>query len=274
MLGRILNQVVGIRRDVVEDNYRLAFPNSTQEEQQEALNQCYRFFSRAAVDWFKLDEVFQQETVRESGWEHLRKHREDGAILVSGHFGFWEMAAVHVARRNDGFKVYADEQSNPHSDALINNHRKSMGLEPVTGRSGIKELLQTVHDGGLVGIMGDQRVGGCFHYVPFFGRSVCTSRIIPYLARRTGAPVLPMSMYRRDEVIQFNLYEPLATSLGTMSANDEVNLLIEYNRWLEGEVRKCPSQYFWFHRRWKNSVPVSDLQFDQNSPGLQSVSAK
>jgi KDO2-lipid IV(A) lauroyltransferase len=265
MLGWVLNRGIGIRRDVVEDNYRRAFPESTAEEEQEALDQSYRFFARAAVDWFKLDEVYQQETVRESGWENLREHREGGAILVSGHFGFWEMAAVHVARHNDGFPVYADEQSNPHSDALINNHRESMGLEPVTGRSGIKELLQTVQNGGLVGIMGDRRVGGCFHYVPFFGRSVCTSRIIPYLARRTGAPVLPMSMYRRDEVLQFNLYEPLPTSLGDMQTTDEVDLLIEFNRWLEGEVRKCPSQYFWFHRRWKNSVPVSEFSRNEYS---------
>lgn len=259
-LGWFLNHVLKLRRDVIDDNLEQAFPDCDRETRREYANDCYRFFARAGVDWMKLDAVLRTETIKEEGWHHLEQFQGDGAIVVSGHFGYWELSAALVARRHDGFKVYADRQSNPYSDDLIRCHRENFDLQPVSGLSGVKELLSTLETGGIVGAMGDQREGNNFHYVPFFGRAVRTPRIIPFLARRTDSPVIPMSAYRKNGVIKFKLYEPLPTSLRSMGKEHEFDLLQEYHDWLENEVLKSPEQYFWLHKRWKDSRPVTTLK--------------
>lgn len=261
-IGWFLNRVAGIRTEVVEKNIREALPDCPQEQVEEYRDQCYKFFSRAAIDWINVDETLRKETIREEGWEHLDQYRGEGAIVVSGHFGFWEIAAIKVARRYDEFTVYADKQSNPYSDRLIKDHREKFGLRPVTGLTGVKELLQKLRSGKFVGAMGDQREGNNYHYVRFFGRAVRTPRIIPFLARRTGSPVIPMSACRKDGYIQFKIHPPLETSLSSMSEGDEMNLLRDYNIWLEEEILKCPGQYFWLHKRWKDSKPLSSLKDD------------
>lgn len=258
-LSWLLNDGIGVRKSVIEENIRRAFPDLDEDDLRTCIDDCYTFFSRAGVDWIKLDEILRTEKIEEEGWEILEALEDDGAIVVSGHFGYWELAAVKVAQRYDDFQAYADRQSNPHSDTFIQCHRDNLGLETVSGLTGIKKLLRNLNDGNFVGVMGDQRANNNFHYVPLFGRAVRTSRIIPFLARRTGKPVVPMSAYRDEETIRFKLYEPLETSLQPMETTQERDLLVEYNQWLESEVLKKPSQYFWLHKRWKDSIPLEEM---------------
>ncbi|MFB6345752.1 MAG: lysophospholipid acyltransferase family protein [bacterium] len=258
-LAWLLHRVLKVRKDVVEENIRRALPECSDEDLEDYVSRSYRFFTRAGVDWIKIDEVLSERSVEEVGWENLEQFEGNGAVVVSGHFGYWELAAVMVAQRYDSFRAYADRQTNPHANDMIKRHREKYGLETVTGLSGVKKLMQTLNDGGFIGVMGDQRVGENYVYVPFFGRAVRTPRIIPYLARKTNSPVVPMSSHREGGLIQFKLYEPLQTSLKPKDQWDELDLLKEYYRWLEREILKFPTQYFWFHKRWKGSVPLSSL---------------
>jgi KDO2-lipid IV(A) lauroyltransferase len=259
-LAWLLNNVFNIRREVVENNLRGAFPDFTDDEITTCRNRCYNFFSRATVDWLKMDKTLRKETVKEEGWKYLKRQKGTGAIVVSGHFGYWELAATKVAQEFKKFTVYADRQTNPHADNLIKDHRRECGLRPVTGLSGVKKLLRELKNGNFIGAMGDQRVGDNFHYVRFFDRAVRTPRIIPYLARQSGCPVIPMSACRKDDHIKFRLHSPLESSGDSMTEGGEHDLLRDFHAWLENCIRKHPEQYFWFHRRWKDSKPVSELQ--------------
>jgi len=258
MFAWSLNTLFGIRTDVIEANLKRAFPEHSDEDITELRNECYNFFAVASVDWLKMDDVLDQESIYETGWENLEQFSGEGTILVTAHFGYWELTAVKVAERHGELSVYAERQSNTRSDDFIRRHREHYGIRSCYDFSGIRTLLDKLSAGRYIGILNDQREGNNFHWVPFFSRAVKTPRILPFLARKSQAPVVPISAYRIDDGIKLQVFEPLESSLHTMNdEDDEVDLLMDYHEWLESEIKKHPEQYFWFHRKFKNSRPVS-----------------
>lgn len=252
--GKVFCKLLGLRREVVEKNLRRAFPDWSDEDVRETASETYRFFTRAAIDWLRYEDVREAESIEVTGWEHARPLEEDGGIIVTGHIGYWELAASELANRFDSFTVYADRQSNPGTDRIIRNLREDRGVYSVDGPNGLRKLVRRVEDGRVVGVIGDQRPRNQHEYVKFFGDQVKNTRILSFVARKTGRPVVPVAMVRTGpESIQLRVFPPLECSRKEVSDDNRCNLLREYNAWLEERIREFPKQYFWPHRRWKGS---------------------
>jgi KDO2-lipid IV(A) lauroyltransferase len=89
--------------------------------------------------------------------------------------------------------------------------------------------------------------------VPFFGVPAATITALSRLARLTGAAVLTCVTEilpdGKGYVTRFG--EPWAD----FPSEDEVADAARMNRWLEGEIRRMPAQYYWVHRRFKTRPP-------------------
>lgn len=250
--GKLFGKLLGLRRKVVENNLRQAFPEWSDSQVLGTASRTYRFFTRAAIDWLRYEDVREAESISVTGWEHVKYLEEDGGIIATGHIGYWELAASELADRFDSFTVYADRQSNPGTDRIIRNLRENRGVYSVNGPNGLRKLVRRVQDGRVVGLIRDQRPRNQHEYVEFFGDQVKNTRILSFVARKTGRPVVPVAMVRTGpESIELRVFPALDCSEKEVSDDNRCNLLREYNAWLEERIRKFPEQYFWPHRRWK-----------------------
>jgi KDO2-lipid IV(A) lauroyltransferase len=127
------------------------------------------------------------------------------------------------------------------------------------GRGTVKESLRYLKNGGLVAFALDQnarRKEGVF--VPFFGREACTITSLALLARRTGAPVIPLYIYRDGDVHRIVVEKAILHDSVADTEADIIERTRVYMQWTEKVVRLHPQQWTWLHDRWKTK-PKKEL---------------
>ncbi len=170
-----------------------------------------------------------------------------GAVFVTGHLGNWELMAVALARAGYPISTVARESRNPRFARLVASGRARFGVECIhRGRPGaVAGILRALKRGRVLGLLIDQdtRVPGVF--VPFFGRAAFTPVAAAAIALRTGAPVIVGSIRRRRDGSHEVTIEPCA-----LPADEGAATALLTAR-LEERVRRRPSQWVWFHERWR-----------------------
>ncbi len=188
------------------------------------------------------------------GEEHLKGALEQGkgVLMLSGHFGSWDMLSAALALKGYDF---AHVSKIPRSEAVARvwlKYRTEAGIKVFSGRGTVKRSLRHLGRNGVLGFVTDQNTrpdDGIF--VPFFGRQACTLPSLALLARRTGAPVVPIYSFRsgdRHKVVVEKplLYEPLPHRDADLFERTRI-----YTEWTERIVRLHPDQWIWLHDRWK-----------------------
>ncbi|HBI30353.1 MAG TPA: hypothetical protein DDY54_12025, partial [Deltaproteobacteria bacterium] len=183
--------------------------------------------------------------------EALAENR--GALLVTGHLGNWEFIPVVLAERGYPLTVYAGAQTNPLTDELHNETRRGFGIHLLgKGADAVMEIWHALKQRRIVGLLIDQDERKSGDFVNFFGTPASTRRGVAAFHRMFESPVLLcVCPYVGDGVeVIFERIE--FTASGNPEA-DEHELLQRATSAFEQQVRKCPEQYFWMHRRWRTS---------------------
>jgi KDO2-lipid IV(A) lauroyltransferase len=178
--------------------------------------------------------------------------RGRGGVIVTGHFGCIEAAALTVRALGMPLAAYYQRMSNPLVDAAIARAREGVGLRLIDRRQGVTPGVEALHRGELVAVVADQdaRTHGVF--VPFFGRLASTHRGAAIMALRAGAPIFFGYVRRAPGGYVAGIRE-LEVARGG-STDDVVHAMTAaFTAALEATVRQAPEQYFWQHRRWKSS---------------------
>jgi KDO2-lipid IV(A) lauroyltransferase len=175
-------------------------------------------------------------------------------ILLTGHFGNWEMAGYLFGVF--GFPPHSVVRTldNPYLDAFLRSFRERTGQKLVPKKGGYDQMLDVLESGGILSFLADQDAGQRGLYVEFFGRPASTHKAIALLALEHRAPVVVGYARRigpgfRYEVGCDAIIEP---DEWTGTADDARLLTQRYTKALEGIIRRDPEQYLWLHRRWKH----------------------
>ncbi|MBI3178333.1 MAG: lysophospholipid acyltransferase family protein, partial [Deltaproteobacteria bacterium] len=139
--------------------------------------------------------------------------------------------------------------------ALWNELRHTTGMKTIAPRNSQFQIRAALKRGEAVAFLIDQHMPKTRGIVcSFFGRLASTSPAPVRFAMMTGAPVVPVVIYRDGapghHVVEFH---PVF-SLETPHAEREQNIwhnTERLNRIIEAWVRRAPEQWLWVHRRWK-----------------------
>ena len=266
VVGWLAGVVFRIRWATVMEHLRLAFPDREPAWHRSIARASYRHLGRETVATFRLsrlDVAGIRERMEMVGFEAFDEAVAEGTgvVMLTGHFGNWEMAAASVVARGGPMDVIVQRQRNPLFDADITENRERLGMVLVERRVALKRCLRTLRNGGIVGIAGDQNIrrGGVF--VDFFGRPAATAKGAALFALRTGATLfagtakrLPGFPQRYRVGVRRIEIEPT----GDLE-EDVLRLTKAHTAYLEGQVREAPEQYFWHHRRWKTQ-PTEEVE--------------
>ena len=261
-IGRVVQSPLGIRQEVVEDNLRHAFPEADEAWIQRTVRAAYAHLGRESAAILRLSRLEPEAIVERTqtrGWDQLTGALDEGrgVLLVTGHFGNWEIAAAAVAARGLPIAAIVRRQGNLLVDARLDALRRRLGVETVSQRDAPSRVPRILRRNGVVGIVGDQDARRSGVWVPFFGRPASTHRGPALFALKLGAPVFACTARRlpgpevRYEVSGERV--PVERT-GDLEA-DVQRVTADIAARLEAAIRAAPEQYFWFHRRWKSGPP-------------------
>jgi KDO2-lipid IV(A) lauroyltransferase len=260
-VASVLYRVDRRHRAVGMENLRLAFGDRYTEAERDAIVRgVYRHFSMMLMEILHIPRKLHPTTWRDRitliGHEKPVDRLLEGGplIMVTGHFGNWEMAGYLFGVFGFPPNSVARTLDNPYLDRFLRSFRERTGQKLIPKDGGYDQMLEVLQSGRVLSFLADQDAGQNGMYVDFFGRPASTHKAIALLALEHRAPVLVGYARRvgpgfRYEVGCTELIEPDEFK-GTP---DDARLLTQrFTTALESAIRRDPDQYLWLHRRWKH----------------------
>jgi KDO2-lipid IV(A) lauroyltransferase len=260
-LAAVLYRVDRRHRNVGLENLKLAFSDRyTEAERDQIVRGVYQHFCMMLMEILHIPRKLHLTTWRERitlvGHEKVvdRLLRGGPLIMLTGHFGNWEMAGYLFGVFGFPPNSVARTLDNPYLDRFLRTFRERTGQKMIPKSGGYDQMLDVLRSGGVLSFLADQDAGQNGLYVEFFGRPASTHKAIALLALEHNAPVVVGYARRigpgfRYEVGCAEIIEP---SEWTGTADDVRLLTQRYTSALETIIRRDPDQYLWLHRRWKH----------------------
>jgi len=257
----------GHRRDVINNLRHVMGGDARDGEVRAAARKVFVNVAKYYVDlvrmpFMDLDDFFQRR-LRYYGFdEHVLPAvaAGKGVIALSGHLGNPELGAQGMLPK--GVKVFAlTEPLQPAKlSRLVDSLRACKGhsVAPV-GFAGVRRVIQTLRQGGVVALMGDRDIEGPKASLPFFGEEAMIPTGPIEVALRTGATVIPSFCIRTEQGgIDAYLEEPLELErTGDMERDIRANTLRFLAR-LEHRLRDHPDQWVVLESIWDGEPAPSE----------------
>lgn len=179
-------------------------------------------------------------------------------LLLSGHFGNWEMAISVFGLFGFRMGVVARELDNPYLQNWFARFRQQTGHRLIAKQGCFDGMLALLEQGGRFALLGDQDAGRGGIFVDFFGKPASTLKTIALLAQQYNAIICVGcsrrlsqrgSLWERFELAVEEVIDPQQVA----SDNPLFEITQRYTSALERAIRRAPEQYFWLHKRWKTA---------------------
>src|SRR5581483_10062499 len=183
-------------RSVALENLRLAFADRYTEAQRDVIVRAvYRHFCRLLIEIIHLPrrlhvtnwrEYFDLSTAR-SVVDRLLSDRP--LMIVTGHFGNWEMAGYVIGLL--GFTSYAVARplDNPYLDDFLRRFREKTGQKLLAKKGDLDQMQEILSKNGVIATLADQDAGQRGLFVDFFGRPASTHKAIALLSLEHRVPL-------------------------------------------------------------------------------------
>ncbi|MFZ5828469.1 MAG: lysophospholipid acyltransferase family protein [Planctomycetota bacterium] len=260
-LAWLLGDVFRIRQKVVDENLAHAFPEMSPAERVAIRRQMWRHLFLLVLEVAhtsrKIHETNWRDYVRLAGDKELVELMLSGRpnLIVTGHFGNFEVGGYVLGIL--GFPTYtvARTLDNPFLDRFLNRFRGGTGQSIIPKNGGFDQIVGVLARGGTMTLLADQYAGpkGC--WVEFFGRPASAHKAIALLSLENNAPVSVCGVRRLGEPLRFELrrWETVDPSEDRPEVRGVREMTQWYMRRLEDIIRQTPGQYWWLHRRWKDT---------------------
>jgi KDO2-lipid IV(A) lauroyltransferase len=205
----------------------------------------------------KVSRAYNNRYVEVVNMERIRNASKSGrgTILLTGHFGNWELSNLTSAIEGFPILVLAREQKMRRLNELLNRLRELKGCKVVRKGMPTKNLIKALRENRMVGILSDQDAGRDGVFVDFFGRPTSTHAGPMDIARHTDSIILPNFIVRTKGPYH-KLYLEEYIDFRDLKGEAPVKAALQkFTSLLEGYVRRYPDQWLWLHKRWK-STPV------------------
>jgi len=194
-------------------------------------------------------------------------------VLVTGHFGSWELMGARLKSHGYPVNFLVGEQKNRAVDDLMNHLRRSKGIGIIGMGASMRHVLRALKSNQFVAMLSDQDAGSRGVFVDFMGRPASTPFGPASFAVRTGAALIAAFILREDLARHRVILEaPLVPNAGASEEEESLRLTQQYTSLLEKYVRERPDHWLWLHRRWKTRprAPVRNLSPSASRPAKTS----
>jgi len=260
-LAWLFCDLLRVRARVVDDNLAHAFPELSKSRRKQLAREMWEHLFLLVLEVAhaprKIHETNWRDYVSLRGEDRLVRLLLSGrpTLLVTAHFGNFEVAGYVLAILGFPTFTVARTLDNPYLDRFLNRFRGSTGQQIIPKNGGYERIVQALAKGGTMSLLADQYGGpkGC--WVEFFGRPASVHKAIALLALDNDAPLAVCAARRTGGPLHLELRTvAIADPRGSGAELSSVRDLTQwYTSRLEEIIRHQPQQYWWLHRRWKDT---------------------
>lgn len=260
-LGSLAYRLLASRRRIALDNLRQALGSELPEEEIDSVaREAFRSVGRSMVDFMRFEKLGPEwvNRVVESDARPVVERvmsEKKGLIVVTPHFGDWELGGVWYAAQGFPCDILVGVQHNEKVDALANRMRTSIGASVIPVGAGLRSVFKSLQDNHILGIAPDQHAPSGRLILDFFGRPASVAKGPALFSLRTGAPIFPFLLVReRYDRHLMKWAEPIYSQRTGDEEADVQAITAKYMKFFEDQIRSRPGMWMWTHRRWKVDV--------------------
>ncbi|KTD61061.1 lysophospholipid acyltransferase family protein [Legionella shakespearei] len=265
LAGRFIYRFLPYRKRLVLKNIDQVYKDQLTDSQKQHLAKSYYSHLAKSIKEIIQMRFMSEKKLRDSveviGHEKMLAvvAEQKGVLVVTGHFGNWEVAPLggvlnfkefkgqfHFIRRTLRFK--------PIERLVFKSYYKA-GLNVIPKANSLEQVRVAMENNHAVIFVLDQHaslVNRDGIAVEFFGKKAGTYRSIATLSRYTGVPVIPAAGYRLPNgkhVLEF--HDPIPWQDYESTQESLYRNTLAYNQALERIILAHPEQWNWMHKRWK-----------------------
>jgi tetraacyldisaccharide 4'-kinase len=258
-LGAVAGKVLRGRDRLAMRNLRATFPDRDARALRRILDDCWRHFGREVLislqmQNLSLEEVAARCPAVNAEMLHESIARGNGTILISAHWGGWEVGGLAIMSMVKNVRTVARPLDNELLEADLQKLRAKTGAEVVDRRKAARALMRGLAENALVVLLPDQAVQpreGIL--VPFLGRPGWTTPAPAKMALRANATIvfafcIPDGLRHRLEFEEAIRVDQLANN-----ERDPEELTRRINDVISRKIREHPELWLWMHDRWKGT---------------------
>ncbi|HET9232850.1 MAG TPA: lysophospholipid acyltransferase family protein [Candidatus Eisenbacteria bacterium] len=257
-LGRFVSRWVPIRREVALINLRASFPEKSETECRAIYGRMCELLGITLAEFARFSKphaLTRRITIENVEAVDRALRAGKGALLVTAHFGNWEVLGGAVAARGYPMTAVGARQRNPLVEELFNRYRQNVGMVSINVDKNLKPLLQALHEGACVATLADQDGGPDGFFLPFLGRTASVQGGLFRLLARKGIPMVTGFSIREGDRWRGELQDPEFPEPSEDTEREAARLAAVYAGRVESYVRRYPDHWFWLHRRWRTRPP-------------------
>lgn len=260
LLGDFMYLVDRKHRDRALANLRRCFPELSEAQRQELARESMRQMFMLAVEVLFTTRLIRVTTLTRhieldnfAPVLRLLLKRNQGLIMLTGHYGNWEILGYVLAMLGFETTSVARPLDNPYVNHWLLDVRQRMGQRIIAKKGATEEAIEALSRHGTVGFIADQNAGPKGLFVDFFGRKASTYKSIGLLAMEYDVPIVIGYARRIGHDFRFRLGMTDIIYPQDWKGREDPLLYItqRYTSAIETFIREDPSQYLWVHRRWK-----------------------
>lgn len=267
IIGWLFWVIPNRNRDNTLVNLALCYPEASSAERKQLAQRSLRETGKALTEtgwlWFRpteqiaelidfpeQDEAFANLPQRETTLPHDSKTNSQPTLMLTPHFGAWELCPAALAPLKDPVYLYRPPRSIS-LEPMIKKGRERFGAEMVAvDATGLKTLLRSLRQGRPIGILPDQEPdldNGIF--ANFFGVPANTMTLLPRLAAKSRARLVCLAIERKPKGKGFLVhFVPSETGVHDEDLESATSAL---NKTVERCIAINPAQYCWSYRRFR-----------------------
>lgn len=242
-------------------NLAIAFPQKSVAEHRAILRSSCLNLGRMVAEFCHMH-TLTPEMIAEriaftdfTQWQEIvAKAQQTGAIILTAHFGNWELLAYSHAHYGFPIQIIHRRLRNPLIDEVIVRERERSGNKIIRKTKAGIEVFRALRQKSFVAVAIDQNASGRMGiFVPFFSRLASTSGGAAGLALASGVPVFPAFPIRENGTWRHRIVIGTPVEfVRTGDQEEDVRLLTEkFSAVVQQMVEQYPDHWLWIHKRWK-----------------------
>jgi KDO2-lipid IV(A) lauroyltransferase len=254
-LGALAFWLIPERRRVTRINLAKCFPSMDGRRREQLARAHFRVFMRAFLErgvlwWAPAERV--RTLVKIEGAEHLRALAGKPVVVFAPHFEGLDAGGMRLSQDFAMVSMYS-RQKDRRFDRTLHEGRSRFGIRLVSRQEGIRKAVRAMRDGLALYYLPDLDFGPKSSvFVPFFGVPAATVPGLSYIARMTGASVVPCV----TRMLPGGGYVArLYPAWSEFPSGDDAADARRMNAFIEERVLEMPEQYHWLHKRFKTRPP-------------------
>lgn len=259
----LASRLMPATRAAIGDNLRAVFPEDSPAALERRARRTLQAYARDTIDFLRALPLDDEGAAAlfDPPPEYLPRFnqvlaRGRGAILVTGHYGNWEIGSVLMSRvLHLPLTIVAMAEASAEVNRVRREIRDRLGVDTIEVRRSIHTALQIrrrLAGNSIVAMLMDRHLGRDRVQVTLLGRPAWFLRTPALMGYLSGAPLMPCFIQRTESHPAFAVFlgDPIAVAADRPRDEAIQEATQQFADQLSARVRRHPEYWYQFYRYW------------------------